>query len=210
MPLSMTTAGRDKASMAGAERAVARQRRRRQSGWRRLERGEWRAAFGSGRRRLAAVAVAAGIPATAPPSHPATHPPPLVQPPAPAPREEPATSSGLETKAWRGREVSLGGWRGGGDWRLERSGARACFGSRSFCFGERWICPGVTVTTLRCVASRGVRVRVRARRVRPRVGTLVACRMMATPPPTPPCMSPSLSLRSPGASLPVDRWARIS
>nr|AWA44841.1 hypothetical protein SO93O11_000010 [Saccharum officinarum] len=71
----MTTAGRDKASMAGAKRVVARQRRR-QSGWRRLEQSEWRAAFGSGRRGRAAVAVAAGIPATAPPGR-ATHPPPL-------------------------------------------------------------------------------------------------------------------------------------
>ena len=71
MPLSMTTAGRDKASMAGAKRVVARQRRR-QSGWRRLEQGEWWAAFDSGRRRRAAVAVAAGIPTTAPPGR-ATH-----------------------------------------------------------------------------------------------------------------------------------------
>jgi hypothetical protein len=50
------------------------------------------------------VAVAAGIPATPAPGHPPTA---TGNPPAPVPREEPATSSA--DKASRGREVAFRG-----------------------------------------------------------------------------------------------------
>ncbi|PWZ26069.1 hypothetical protein Zm00014a_020102 [Zea mays] len=134
----MTTAGRDKTSMAGAKRVVARQWR-----WqlerRRLEQGERWAAFGSGSRRRAAVAVAAGIPATPPPGHPATatgnH-----QHQRRVKSRRRRLDSGDE--ASRGREVYLGV---GGRWRLEERRSNLLLVAVFLCFRERWICPGVAL-----------------------------------------------------------------
>jgi hypothetical protein len=99
VPLSMTTAGWDKASMARAKRVAARL----------ISGGGSRGGAGSSRAsggRLLAATREGGLRspsrrASQQHHHPSTH------PSAPAPREEPATSS--VDKASRGREVAFRG-----------------------------------------------------------------------------------------------------
>jgi hypothetical protein len=159
VPLSMTTAGRDKASMADAKAGLSSVSGggggNRDWAWsRRARGGPLRAAAGGGGGRRSPSRRASQR------HHRATHPPPLATTCTRAPAEaEAATSSvsgpggrrsfgrkgGISRGAFGGRWGSAGGETG------ERTAEGARGSSSAFLGSAGWICPGVRVDNASCV-----------------------------------------------------------